>query len=145
MSFLKKLGIGISVLFLLFILINASYFYNVGSLYFSKTPKEYDDYTLIGRFDSLLLNSSLKITTFKSLYQEQIVNLNDSTKYIHVSKLDSVTDSWYKIDETGTVIDSISLIGKALYNVDSYIINVEEAYYLSWLKDGDTTKKPIKS
>ncbi len=139
-SVLKVIGIVIIIL----ILLNSSYLYHQSTILFSKVPKGYKNYSKIGQLDSVFLNSNLNIKIFKSLYEEKIVNLNDSINYIRVNKLDNLTVSWYKIDTKGNVIDSLSFYDESIYDVNSYLLNIKKNYYLTWLQNGDTIKKPIK-
>lgn len=138
---LKVLGIILIIL----ILMNVSFISHQANISFSKLPDTYKDYSYSGRLDSLLLNSNLRVKIFKSLYQEQIVTLNDSIRYIRVNQLDSTTVSWYKINSSGKIIDSLYFYNdQYIEDVDYYLINPQKEYYLTWLQDGDTTKKSIK-
>lgn len=137
--------------FFVFIIMNSTLIYNNGSIIFSKVPKEYESYKSVNKIDSLLLNSNFNVKIFESLYDESIVNsqenvasLNDSINYIKVNQLDRLTFSWYKINELGEIIDSLSFYDEDIYNVNSYLVNVKKDYYVTWLKDGDTIKKPIQ-
>ncbi len=145
MKVIKRILKVIGIILTIFIVMNGSYIYHHMSILFSKLPNEYEDYSYSGRLDSLLSHSNLKVKTFKSLYKEQIVTINDSIHYIRVNQLDSTTVSWYKINSNGRIIDSLYFYNdEYIDDVDFYLINPKREYYITWLQDGDTIKKPFK-
>lgn len=149
MKIIKRIFKVIGLIILFFVLVNASdLFYSLND-YFYKSPKEYKDYINANRLDSLLINSSLNVKIFNSKYQEDLIRLNDSMSYFRVNKLSDGVETimWYKINYKGHVIDSLSMLYKSEYakDIDSYLVNIEKEYYLTWLYDGDTIKKPIKT
>ncbi|WP_143569708.1 hypothetical protein [Tenacibaculum agarivorans] len=145
MKVIKRILKAIGIILTIFIVMNGSYIYRQMSILFSKLPDKYKDYSYTGRLDSLLLHSNLKVKIFKSLYQEQIVTLNDSTRYMRINQLDSTTVSWYKINSNGKIIDSLHFYNdEHVEDVDFYLISPKKEYYLTWLRDGDTIKKPVK-
>ncbi len=142
---LLKIVFKICIIFFIvvFVLPNSSHIYKNISISFTRLPKEYNDYSFVVKLDSLFLNSNLKLKVFKSIYQENLTKLNDSINYLRINKLDSTTVTWYKINNFGKIVDSISSYNEYMHNVDSYLVNTQKNYFLSWLRDGDTLKKPV--
>ncbi|MBL4746729.1 MAG: hypothetical protein JKY08_10220 [Flavobacteriaceae bacterium] len=130
-----------------FILKNISSIYKDISVNFIKLPSEFESYTSLNKIDSLLQSTNLNIRTFSSsrTYPKIAREINDSTLFFKVHKKHDLYPKgiffWYKIDKKGDVIDSLSINNEFTRNVDNNIVNIEKGYYLTWLLDGDITKK----
>lgn len=130
---------------LIYLLGNATLIRNNIELHFDHLPEAYNKYTFLN--DSVFLKSNLKEIKFESSYEERMERVNDSIICLNIHQENDtnkeVNSFWYKISSNGNIIDSLIFKEEYLNNVDSYLINIENGYYMSWLKNGDTTKKPF--
>ncbi|MCL5246244.1 hypothetical protein M4I21_10525 [Cellulophaga sp. 20_2_10] len=107
-------------------------------------PEKYKNYKTL---DSIT-NKDLSITTFKSFNEKFAFRVNDSIIGLKTNtelnnNKDSIVTSFYRIDQSGTVLDSISFLNTYVFQHNSYLVYAKEDYYLSFLINGDKTLKPI--
>ncbi len=145
MKFIKFLLKASGIIILILIVMNSSNIYHNAIMIFSKVPKKFENYSYTRQLDSLLLNSNLNVKIFESHDKESFVILNDSINYLGVNKLDSTT-TWYKISTNGSILDSLDFYDdEYIEDVAAYLVHPKKEYYLTWLHDGDTIKKPIQT
>lgn len=115
------------------------------TLLFEHLPEEFSNYSHISDLDDAFLKANFKTIKFESIYEEEAVIVNDSIIILKTHQEDSLTSkinvSWYKINPSGVLIDSLIFKNEYIENVDSYLVNKEKDYYISWIKNGDTLKK----
>ncbi len=144
----KRWMVIILVLSLIYLIGNSVSIYRNIELLFQHLPEEYINYSNLYSLDDAFSNSTLETDKFKSIYNEQVVWVNDSLIAITVHTKDSLTDktnvSWYKINLKGELMDSITFRNEYVDNIDSYLINQDKNYYSTWLMDGDVTQKPFR-
>ncbi|MGO3183366.1 MAG: hypothetical protein ACTIJ9_11095 [Aequorivita sp.] len=135
------------VFLLIYFLGNLTFIYRTIELRFEKLPEEYSNYVHLGKLDSMFLNSNFKAIKLESIYREEAVRINDSIIILKTHEdgegEHKTNVSWYKLNSNGELIDSLTFKGEYIVNVDSYLVNIENSYYVTWLRDGDTLKKPF--
>lgn len=138
----------LTILVLLYYVIN-SFFGKTDYIKNQNIPESYKNYPFL---DNLTSNSKYKVIAFKSTHQEFTDKINDSVICISVRKNDEknsdiIKKYWYKINQLGIVTDSLNIIDKVsneeIYQKRRYLINKKKDYYLTWMLDGDTLKKPF--
>lgn len=141
----RMLFIVIGFILVVFILPNISNYYHSISLLFEKKYKEEKKYTFLHQLSS---NSNFNIRAFSTTANNtNIFKINDSLIVASISdehqfERDSdFTDSWYKINNKGQVIDSLTIKNESIYKFGNYLVNSDKSYYLTWLIDGNT--KPM--
>lgn len=99
-------------------------------------------------FDGIKSNEQYEITRFWSNMPEYGLVLNDGTLVITTNQFseerpDLSSSKWYKIDDRGNCWDSLVIKKDFLNTFDSYLFNLEKSYYVTWLSDSDTVRKPF--
>lgn len=122
---------------------NLSNFYKKGYVLFNKKPRELKNYAYLNDFKS---NTNFKVSRYTSMYPEKAFRISDSIICFSTRNEDSKNikkSSWYKVNDAGKIIDSLSIKDEYLELQGSYLISVEKEYYLTWLLDGDIMQKPF--
>lgn len=148
---MKKMNLLILlVAILLFFLIpNMSNIKEQINLKYEKTPEGFDEYQHITdlvnntEYDVQVIEGSS--IAFGEIQEDSIIWLvkrqgNPKDKTSNVD-----TEIFYKIDNKGIIIDSLTFTNEFINHVDNYLINMKSSYYSTWLKDGSIEKKQFIS
>ncbi|QWX85246.1 hypothetical protein H0I23_06300 [Cellulophaga sp. HaHaR_3_176] len=144
----KKRGVLVGVIvviFLIYIVQNRANIINSIALCFEETPLEYKAYENLFTL-SLDKNNNVKHieTSYVShgkINGDSLIWLAKSFEKKEITESDTLT--YYKINYKGIFIDSLFFIDESVTDVGTYIISIENDYFSTWLKDGDTIKKPF--
>ncbi len=125
---------------------------NIPNLYkqfivqFETLPEEFKTYKYLEGVQS---DSSFNKRVFNSIYSEYAFEINDSLICLtthHTDKKDSTIThtTWFKINNSGNIIDSLCISDEYIQDHDNYLVNIEKSYYSTWLLDGDSSMRPIQ-
>lgn len=142
---IKIIGGVVAVVVAVIVVPDIGSYYQQLKMLSERLPKEYETVPL---FDDLKSNSQYEIQRFDSNVPEYGLITSDGTVVVTTTMLDEdhssdILSKWYKIDKKGRCVDSLIVQNQYINSFDSYLFNIEKAYYLTWLSDGDTVKKPF--
>ncbi len=132
----------ISIISIIVIVPNIPNFYK-SIMVSEKEPKDAENYVYI---EDLTSDNNFDVRVFTSIYPETAFRLNDSiicisTRNGDKHSEDNISSSWYKVNDHGHILDSLSIRNEYFETQGNYLVNREKEYYLSWLIDGDTLQK----
>lgn len=142
----KVIKILILAIIAIFIIPDIPHYYKELSVSFITLPKEYNDiktfeeFTTNSKYNITLLKNEDEYTSLPTITDDSIICVRGYTKQ---NTLNDAYSTFYKINKTGNVIDSLHIKDEGTYEHYNYLLNVKKGYYITWLIDGDTAHKPF--